>query len=373
MGQAWTFFASARLPIAFATTILLTTLGFGLWPFNFLSPNDVLHSTEAGGLRFNGAQRFNDSDRRGLAYSGDAIVFRQGEPLAVYLALLPEGYPKGLGTLLELSDGKTQPPLIVAQWQQHLVIRSRRSETERNRPYREIGYRQCLLPNRPLELLVSSDGLSTRIYIDGELVETKSGFGLLDPDKPTEARIVIGASADGDQSWIGAFKALRIYRQSIAPADLANDGIRATVAYDFGKLPAVGRIANQNGTAFELVVPRYVNPLQRKRFSLISSFDPNNKALVRDVVVNLFGFAPLGFAICLVARRRSGSARIAAFATAAAFCALITLGIESAQILLPGRNPSHLDLIANTIGGALGASIALILAPARFRTIRIAK
>ncbi len=74
---------------------------------------------------------------------------------------------------------------------------------------------------------------------------------------------------------------------------------------------------------------------------------------VVDVALNLFLFVPLGAGLALAG---------VSLPTAAAAGASLSLGIELFQQLVPGRDPSVSDLLANAVGAALGA-----LAAARWR------
>jgi VanZ family protein len=76
-----------------------------------------------------------------------------------------------------------------------------------------------------------------------------------------------------------------------------------------------------------------------------------------DFVANVIGYLPLGFLAVLAAYpvlRRAG-----ALAFALAVALLLSFALESLQLYLPARRSSNLDLIANAMGGALGALAAL--------------
>lgn len=89
-----------------------------------------------------------------------------------------------------------------------------------------------------------------------------------------------------------------------------------------------------------------------------------------DVVINLAAYAPLGFLFAVAL-----SARIAAPAAvllAAILSALLSLLMESAQVFLPARIASNVDLLTNGAGGLFGAMAAPLLSPSGFPGRRLA-
>ncbi|MBX3173925.1 MAG: VanZ family protein [Gemmatimonadaceae bacterium] len=76
-----------------------------------------------------------------------------------------------------------------------------------------------------------------------------------------------------------------------------------------------------------------------------------------DLLVNLLLFAPLGLGLALsgVSLRRI-----------VVICIALSAGIELVQLLLPGRAPTLRDVLANGVGGGLGAALKLYL-PALLR------
>ncbi|HUH94763.1 MAG TPA: VanZ family protein [Casimicrobiaceae bacterium] len=75
-----------------------------------------------------------------------------------------------------------------------------------------------------------------------------------------------------------------------------------------------------------------------------------------DVTINALAYAPFGFFLALIGERRSRVARLAAGVGIGAF---VSLSMESAQMFLPTRYASVVDLGSNSAGAALGAVAAL--------------
>ena len=77
-----------------------------------------------------------------------------------------------------------------------------------------------------------------------------------------------------------------------------------------------------------------------------------------DVIINVLGFVPLGFlAMGLLAEmRRTGFWQ--SLGSVVAFCLCVSLAIELVQYFLPGRSSSMVDLLTNTLGALVGATLS---------------
>lgn len=84
---------------------------------------------------------------------------------------------------------------------------------------------------------------------------------------------------------------------------------------------------------------------------------------LQDVAVNIAAYVPLGLLLSVGCGARYGPARGALAATLAA--AALSLFMEAAQMFLPNRIASSVDLLANALGALLGAMAAPLLAPTR--------
>jgi len=84
---------------------------------------------------------------------------------------------------------------------------------------------------------------------------------------------------------------------------------------------------------------------------------------LQDVAVNVAAYLPLGFLFSIACGARFGPARGAIAAMIAA--AVVSLAMEAAQMFLPARISSNVDLLANAVGALLGAMAAPLFAPTR--------
>jgi VanZ family protein len=81
-----------------------------------------------------------------------------------------------------------------------------------------------------------------------------------------------------------------------------------------------------------------------------------------DLAANLLGYAPYGFLAVLALHPRLRG--LAAFGAALVSAGVLSLVLEAAQSYLPTRVATNLDVLCNLAGGACGAAIGLLAAPA---------
>ncbi|MGQ0750572.1 MAG: VanZ family protein [Betaproteobacteria bacterium] len=89
-----------------------------------------------------------------------------------------------------------------------------------------------------------------------------------------------------------------------------------------------------------------------------------------DLLINTAAYIPLGFLLAVALSRRRTAAR--AVFLAAALGALVSLTMEAAQMFLPKRISSNVDLLTNGAGALIGAMAAPLLSPSRFPGRRLA-
>lgn len=89
-----------------------------------------------------------------------------------------------------------------------------------------------------------------------------------------------------------------------------------------------------------------------------------------DILINLVAYAPFGFLLALGLKTRTGAPAAVMIATLLA--AMLSLAMESAQMFLPARIASSVDLLTNSAGALFGALAAPLLSPSGFPGSRLA-
>ena len=89
-----------------------------------------------------------------------------------------------------------------------------------------------------------------------------------------------------------------------------------------------------------------------------------------DVVANLLAYIPFGLLLGLILRARSGAGWSVLLAT---LCGMaLSAAMEYAQMYLPVRTSSNLDLLINSVGALAGALLAVSIAPRAWFALHLA-
>jgi glycopeptide antibiotics resistance protein len=82
-----------------------------------------------------------------------------------------------------------------------------------------------------------------------------------------------------------------------------------------------------------------------------------DSAFWKDVTLNLLGFIPLGFFLSALRSDFGGAAARRNLLLCVGLCLALSLVIELAQAFIPSRSSQLLDLLLNTLGGAIGVTL----------------
>jgi VanZ family protein len=92
---------------------------------------------------------------------------------------------------------------------------------------------------------------------------------------------------------------------------------------------------------------------------------------LEDVLINIIAYVPLGFLVARAVMRNVGNAR--AVLLAAVLTGFTSIAMEAAQMFMPSRIASNVDVLTNSIGGLIGALAAPLFSPTRLLGLRLAR
>jgi VanZ family protein len=311
-------------------------------------------------------------DGRGIAYSDTPLVWEAGAQagdVSVELWIRPSREPDDrLGQIFSFFDGEAVEPLLVSQWKSGLVIRNRVPEGAAGRRYRELGSLGLAFRGHPLMVTLTSGQAGTSLYLDGRETEHRSNIPIIAAGERFGGRLVLGNSASGNTPWHGELLGVAIYRRVLPAEEVAShhavakergiasladvEGLAALYPFD----ERSGEFAESSDTSGPaLRVPLEFVRLRKPVLQWPNLRERSVDAYGGDALVNFIGFAPLGFFLVAVVRRRGRSASLGIVA----FGFFLSLTIELLQVQLPDRVSSSTDLLWNTLGTAFGVWFAL--------------
>jgi glycopeptide antibiotics resistance protein len=123
--------------------------------------------------------------------------------------------------------------------------------------------------------------------------------------------------------------------------------------YTFGSIRN-DRVVDQSGNGQALHIPSKTVVLKKNYLSPPwKNFQPDISLLL-DVVFNVIGFIPFGFALSGCLEQSFKWPVRSAVPAIFIFCFAVSLSIETIQAWIPTRSSSLLDLILNTLGAGIG-------------------
>ena len=325
----------------------------GLWPFNFWQSNSVSHDSV-----------------NGLLLNEPAIVYTSNVPdslldlkeFTILLNLCSDSYvSNGYARILSYSLDDEHVNFMVGQREDSLVFKLRAREKPEPIHFEtggvlKKGEKACIA------IIFNGDRLLLYHHNGGIKNEKTTGplnFANWDGSYP----LVIGSEANGKFPWGGNIHSIKIFDRALLPAEIErlpllgtshSDGVIPLIGYSFDTGGSVVKDSGK-GQPANLVIPRRFKPFKRAFLEMPSSL----KEIWRniwDIVINVFGFVPLGIVLSRYLNRRSWSWKCT-FVVAIVVGAIVSLTIEILQAFLPTRDSSMFDLMANTLGTAIGGFV----------------
>lgn len=333
---------SSRLWISVVTwllcIVLILMLIAGLRPYASYSNEWV---------NFNSVEQHTEFGHYGLASGklprqiSDALLLKT--VVISMSAALFEAPDNRFQVLAQIDSPGSSDPLIIGQWQSRFIVmsgRDYRNEYGLSRVSEDLS--ATMESFAAIQVVLEPD--MTKLVVDG--ISMAYGPAISFSKLPT--RISIGNTPDGTHGWAGSLQLFQL--QSTILED-------NTVRYQFNKndLPNV-----KSDDTVNLIVPepgRFPDRVWIRAMRIDQLLHSNAK----DVVINLLGFVPFGFLVCLflcLGKKRYFCLASYVLPTImlTTFTGLaLSLAIELLQSYLPGRNPHLHDLILNTLGATIGA------------------
>lgn len=328
-----------------------------LWPFDPAPRNEVSWLSGEDGLRF-----------------GDyGTVFSAGE-----FPKIPGGEHEGFSIEYWMRPGRTKDTNVMLAFYTknnpgQFVMRQDESDLAlmRTEPAgkhaKAVIVGEVIARGRDTLVTVTASPDGTTVYIDGRARKSSPDLGL--SLKDISGEMLVGNSPVGNNSWSGDLHGLAIYRKKLTQEEVTSD-------YGAWKSNNVDRLGKQSMLAFYLFRERLGQTIKNEIPGGIGlSIPPHytiwrqyfmrapweefqaSPAYIKDMLENVVGFIPLGLVLYpfFFAVGRSNRPWLMSYLSGA----VLSLTIEILQSYLPARYSGWTDVITNSTGTALGASVYL--------------
>jgi VanZ family protein len=351
----------------------------GLWPFELNPVNKVEWVQNGEGIRFYG---------QGMILSRGPMVV-QGTAsgnASVTIELLARPH-KEISTLvasmLTLYDGQREQ-FIFGQWKKELIIRVPALKADNHKRYREIDVQNILNKDTTHLITVISNRETTAIYIDGKPAKRSRLFSLIPKDQRLSGQLVLGNSPEGTNPWNGTFLGVAIYDDMLTSQEIRDhfhawqkhgqplvSNEHAGSQSDKPTSPRAAKpvalylfdehnndkIRDQARAHNDLLIPAAFKPLRTMILGMPERDQWFSRANLKDVAINILGFAPFGFFLSAWLRRVKNLPAPRVYGITLLIGACLSLAIELIQVYLPARDSSLMDVFSNILGTALGVFI----------------
>jgi VanZ family protein len=342
---------------AFGWAALVLWLGIifaTLYPFELYPRNDV--EWLKGGLRF-GQHGIVMSD--GPLMTGSA---RDDSSCSIEILLKP-GTLVGSNRFLVFSSPSHSEQIKLTQYRDGIILwRAFGHGKNRRGVKRDVVH---FFNSWELMLLTLTSGpKGTSVYSNGRLLERFPTYTL--SREAMSGTFAFGTDTSHIDTWTGQLRGLALYARELSPVEVAMNyqmwmlgphercdaGKDRTSLFTFqeGQGAVIRNLCPSGGNL--TIPPSFV--LSAKPFLATpwQEFAPTWD-YVNDLIRNILGFVPFGFALCgyLWLRGRKTKAVLIAILIGAAS----SFGIEILQGFIPQRESGLTDVLTNTLGTALGA------------------
>lgn len=370
-GQGLSRYMDARLFILAMGTLAIGVgmLYFGIRLKGYRPVNNIRWLDRDGGISF---------ERFAIAYTNDFfpwtdVAINQNCGLTIELAFKAGALDAGtFRHVLCVNDGDDARQLLIGQWRHWLIIMNG-NDYDGSQGTHKVSVDVQSNGEAPHLLTISSATGGTDVFLDGRLVKSSSNLSLFYPNPSGDGRLVVGNGSSGRHPWDGALYGLALYDTALDKKEIrahfdqwraaskrfAFKGDRpAQILYRFDGSPEEV-VYNQTADQYHLNVPKYFRILNKKVLTWPRISRQMHGKLARDMVINFFGFLPLGIMLCATLQRMKGMVGRHVLWIAVGLAFAFSLTLEVFQVWVPSRDSSMLDLSLNTLGAWTGAGAFL--------------
>lgn len=326
------------------------------WPFRLHPENRVTWLGNEHGLRFSGAGIVLSLKKLELPDSGTPA----GISLEIWLKPSQDKYSTAL---LAVSSGANPGQFRVRQAGDALLVLEEPFASSRHSATMSVSH--AFQAHQQRFIAISTGAQGTTVYVNGAPTKKSSTFRVTDKD--FSGQLIVGSSPDAYDTWRGEFLGMALFGRELTQAQvsehyqawlhgrpevLKNDQPAALYVFDEGTGDIVH---NQMTSGSDLVIPQSFRIPFKPFLKSPGREFYFNRAYLRDVLINVSGFVPFGFFVCMYLSwgRASRKAVLATIVLGAVF----SLTIEVLQWYIPMRDSGTTDILTNTLGTALGAML----------------
>ncbi|HEY2351241.1 MAG TPA: VanZ family protein [Candidatus Acidoferrum sp.] len=337
------------------TAVLLVA---GLWPFKLFPKNNVSWLPGQRGIELGG---------QGIIYSSrpfEAGQFRDSSFCSLTIRVQPRiVYLNNSGTMLAFYSAQNPEQFRLMQYHDELLIRKDHRDAEDRFKTVELELEHVFLRDEAVTFTVTAGPSGAVAYRNGVRAGRSARMRLTCAD--VAGQLVLGDSAVAYDPWRGKLFELAVYNQELTPQEVARayaasgaDSVSQDSVSNQGMLArymfmeGAGReVHNSAGAGPNLIIPEVFNILHKK--ILMAPWEESrDKLTLRDIAINIFGFAPLGFLLGAYLARHWRWNRAVMITVIAG--ASISFTIEILQAIIPSRDSGVMDIFTNTFGTWLG-------------------
>ncbi|HZW94871.1 MAG TPA: VanZ family protein [Candidatus Eremiobacteraceae bacterium] len=337
---------------------ILAVLAATLWPLNPFPRNRVHWLTDANGIEF---------ERPGLVISKVPLQAAQSNPqqsCTVELLLRPAD-TKSSSTILTFYNPSNPEQFLVRQWTDGLLVSHDVVEASGIRR-RKLDVDHAFEAGKILLVTIVSGLNGTVVYTNGQGAHHFSRLTIT--QRELAGQIVLGTSPLYYEPWAGQLLGLAVYSNELTTEQVFEhyegwsgskvdpSHFSETLAFYSFNERAGRKIHNAVATGPDLEIATVFSVPHKAMLSSPRKEFQANWEYVKDILLNIAGFVPLGFVVCaylMSTRSRGRSILYTVFAAAT-----LSFMIEVLQAYIPRRVSGTTDIVTNTLGAALGAALA---------------